>query len=54
MVAAPGMGAFTFIEPAPKTARGDEGGGGGAKLSQRERAVLQEAGTPATPGAPRA
>ena len=25
MVAAPGMGAFTFAEPAPKTARGDEG-----------------------------
>ena len=54
MVAAPGMGAFTFAEPAPKTARGDEGGGGAAKLSRRERAALQEAGATAAPGAPRA
>ena len=44
MVAAPGMGAFTFAEPTPKAARGDGGGGDGAKLSRRERAALQEAG----------
>ena len=44
MVAAPGMGAFTFAEPAPKTARGDEGGGGAAKLSRRERAALLTGG----------
>ena len=54
VVAAPGMGAFTFAEPAPKTARGDEGGGGAAKLSRRERAALQEAGATAAPGTPRA
>ena len=39
-VAAPGMGAFTLAEPAPKTARVEPAGGGAPKLSRREAARL--------------